>query len=80
MFTIIHTKFKSHNNEKILPIKRVNINAADKFVNFISRITSKKEAKEYQNRRFCSVSNLPKGIKPKIVACTDREPKLKLTY
>ncbi len=52
----------------------VNINAADKFVNFISRITSKKRGNKKNAKigGFGSVSNLPKGVKnPKIVACTD---------
>ncbi len=52
----------------------VDIGAADKFVNFISRISSKKRGKKKLNNigGFGSISNIPKNIKnPKIVACTD---------
>ena len=52
----------------------VDIKAADKFVNFISNISTKnKGKKKYQNiGGFGSISNIPKNIKnPKIVACTD---------
>ncbi len=52
----------------------VNINAANKFVSFISNISSKKRGnkKNANIGGFGSVSDLPKGIKnPKIVACTD---------
>ena len=52
----------------------VNIANADKFVNFISKISSKKKGnKKYSNiGGFGSISSLPKNIKrPKIVACTD---------
>ena len=52
----------------------VNIDAADKFVNFISKITSKKKGNKKFNNigGFGSISDIPKGInKPKIVACTD---------
>ncbi len=52
----------------------VNINAADKFVNFISKISSKKRGNKKFNNigGFGSISGLPKNIKkPKIVACTD---------
>jgi len=52
----------------------VNIDAADKFVNFIANISSKKRGNKKFNNigGFGSVSNLPKNIKnPKIVACTD---------
>ena len=52
----------------------VNINAADKFVNFISNISSKnKGKKKFSNiGGFGSISNIPKKFKrPKIVACTD---------
>ena len=52
----------------------VNIKAADKFVNFISNISSKKKGSKKINNigGFGSISNLPKNIKnPKIVACTD---------
>jgi len=52
----------------------VNIDNADKFVNFISNISSKKKGnkKNANIGGFGSVSDLPKNIKnPKIVACTD---------
>ena len=52
----------------------VNINAADKFVNFIANISSKKKGNKKFNNigGFGSVTNIPKGLKnPKIVACTD---------
>ena len=52
----------------------VNINAADKFVNFISNISSKnKGKKKFSNiGGFGSISNIPNNFKePKIVACTD---------
>ena len=52
----------------------VDINAADKFVRFISNISSKKKGKKKFNNigGFGSISDIPKNIKnPKIVACTD---------
>tara|TARA_B100000886_G_scaffold91503_1_gene60488 strand:+ start:3468 stop:4493 length:1026 start_codon:yes stop_codon:yes gene_type:complete len=52
----------------------VNIDAADKFVNFIANISAKKSGnKKFDNiGGFGSVSSFPKNIKnPKIVACTD---------
>jgi len=52
----------------------VNIDAADKFVNFISKISSNKKGnKKFKNiGGFGSISDIPKGFKkPKIVACTD---------
>ena len=52
----------------------VNINAADKFVNFISNIAAKnKGKKKFDNiGGFGSISNIPQNLKkPKIVACTD---------
>ncbi len=52
----------------------VNIVAADKFVNFIANISTKKKGdKKFNNiGGFGSISNLPRNIKnPKIVACTD---------
>ena len=52
----------------------VNIDKADKFVNFISRSSSKNKGnKKYKNiGGFGSISNIPSSIKnPKIVACTD---------
>ena len=63
-------------NKNLFTYKKsgVNINAADKFVNFISNISSKNRGnkKNANIGNFGSVSNLPKNIKnPKIVACTD---------
>ena len=63
-------------NKNLFTYKKsgVDINAADKFVNFISNISSKKRGnkKNANIGGFASVSNLPKNIKnPKIVACTD---------
>ena len=52
----------------------VNINAADKFVKFISSIPSNNKGKKKFNNigGFGSISNIPKNLKsPKIVACTD---------
>ena len=52
----------------------VNIHAADNFVNFISKITTKKRGKKKFNNigGFGSISDIPNNIKqPKIVACTD---------
>ena len=49
-------------------------NAADKFIKFISKISTKKEGKKKFNNigGFGSISNIPKNIKnPQIVACTD---------
>ena len=63
-------------NKNLLTYKKsgVNINEADKFVNFIANISSKKKGnKKYNNiGSFGSISNFPKDIKrPKIVTCTD---------
>ncbi len=63
-------------NKKLFTYKKsgVNIRAADKFINFISKISSKKNGNKKFNNigGFGSISNLPKDIKkPKIVACTD---------
>ncbi len=63
-------------NKKIFTYKKsgVNISEADKFINFISKITSKKKGNKKFNNigGFSSISNLPKNVKrPKIVACTD---------
>ena len=63
-------------NKKAFTYKKsgVNIGAADKFVSFISNISSKKRGNKKFNNigGFGSISNLPKNIKrPKIVACTD---------
>ena len=52
----------------------VDIKAADKFVKFISNITSKKRGKKKFNNigGFGSITGIPNNIKdPKIVACTD---------
>ena len=52
----------------------VNIKAADKFVNFISSVSSKKRGKKKFSNigGFGSISNIPRSIKqPQIVACTD---------
>ncbi len=52
----------------------VDINAADKFVRFISNISTKKKGKKKFNNigGFGSITDLPRNIKdPKIVACTD---------
>ena len=63
-------------NKNLFTYKKsgVNINAADKFVNFISSISSKKRGNKKNNNigGFGSLSDLPKDIRnPKIVACTD---------
>ena len=63
-------------NKKIFTYKKsgVNINTADKFVNFISSVSSKKKGKKKFSNigGFGSISNIPNHIKqPKIVACTD---------
>ncbi len=52
----------------------VNIKAADKFVNFISSVSSRKRGKKKFSNigGFGSISNIPSNIKqPQIVACTD---------
>ncbi len=52
----------------------VNIDAADKFVNFIANISSKKNSNKKFNNigGFGSITNIPKNLKnPKIVSCTD---------
>jgi phosphoribosylformylglycinamidine cyclo-ligase len=63
-------------NKNLFTYKKsgVNINAADKFVSFISAISSKKRGnkKNANIGGFGSITNLPKNIKnPKIIACTD---------
>ncbi len=63
-------------NNKLITYKKsgVNINAADKFVNFITSVSSKKRGKKKFSNigGFGSISNIPNRIKqPKIVACTD---------
>jgi len=63
------------NNKKFTYKKSgVNIKAADKFVNFISSVSSKKKGKKKFSNigGFGSISNIPHNIKkPQIVACTD---------
>ena len=52
----------------------VDIDAADKFVKFISSISAKKRGKKKFSNigGFGAISNIPNNIKkPKIVACTD---------
>ena len=52
----------------------VDIKAADNFVSFIRKISSKKKGKKKFNNigGFGSISGIPKNIRnPKLVACTD---------
>ena len=63
-------------NKKKFTYKKsgVDINAADKFVKFISSISSTKRGRKKYSKigGFGSISNIPKHLKqPKIVACTD---------
>ena len=63
-------------NKKLFTYKKsgVNINAADKFVKFISSISTRKRGKKKFSNigGFGSISDIPNQIKqPKIVACTD---------
>ncbi len=63
-------------NKKKFTYKKsgVNINAADKFVNFITSVSSKKKGKKKFSNigGFGSITNIPQDInQPKIVACTD---------
>ncbi len=63
-------------NKKKFTYKKsgVDINAADKFVNFISSLSSRKKGKKKFSSigGFGSISDIPANIKqPKIVACTD---------
>ena len=63
-------------NKKKFTYKKsgVDINAADKFVNFISSVSSRKKGKKkFLNiGGFGSISDIPTNVKqPKIVACTD---------
>ena len=63
-------------NKKLFTYKKsgVNIRAADSFVSFLSRISSKKRGNKKFNNigGFGSISDIPNNIKqPKIVACTD---------
>ena len=63
-------------NKKKFTYKKsgVNINAADNFINFISKVSSKKKGKKKFSNigGFGSITRIPQGInQPKIVACTD---------
>ena len=63
-------------NKKLITYKKsgVDIAKADKFIKFISKISSKKRGNKKFNNigGFGSISNIPPNIKkPKIVACTD---------
>ncbi len=63
-------------NKKKFTYKKsgVNIQAADKFVDFISTVSTKKRGKKKFSNigGFGSITNIPNNIKkPKIVACTD---------
>ena len=63
-------------NKRLFTYKKsgVDINAADKFVNFISTFSSKKKGKKKFSNigGFGSISDIPNHLKqPKIVACTD---------
>ena len=63
-------------NKNLFTYKKsgVNIDTADKFVNFISNISSKNKGNLKLNNigGFGSISDIPKNIRnPKIVACTD---------
>ncbi len=63
-------------NKKKFTYKKsgVNINAADNFVNFISKVSSKKKGKKKFSNigGFGSITSIPQQInQPKIVACTD---------
>ena len=63
-------------SKNILTYKKsgVDINAADKFVKFISNISTRKKGKKKLNNigGFGSINDIPRNLKnPKIVACTD---------
>ena len=63
-------------NKNLFTYKKsgVDINAADKFVEYIARISSKKKGKKKLSNigGFGSITNIPNSFKnPKIVACTD---------
>ncbi len=63
-------------NKKKFTYKKsgVNIGAADKFVDFISKVSAKKRGKKKFSNigGFGSITNIPNNIKkPRIVACTD---------
>ena len=62
------------NNNLTYEKSGVNIKAADKFVNYISSISKKRQnSKKFQNiGGFGSITNIPKNIKnPQLVASTD---------
>ena len=73
-------------NKNLFTYKKsgVDINAANRFVRYISNISSKKRGKKKFNNigGFGSISDIPNNInQPKIVACTDGVgTKLKLAY
>ncbi len=63
-------------NKNILTYKKsgVDINAADKFVKYITNISTRKKGKKKLNNigGFGSITDIPRNLKnPKIVACTD---------
>ena len=63
-------------NKNLLTYKKsgVDVKAADKFIKFISSISSEKKGKKKFNNigGFGSITNIPHNLKnPKIVACTD---------
>ena len=63
-------------NKNLFTYKKsgVDIGAADRFINFISKFSAKKRGQKKFNNigGFGSVSSIPKNFKnPKIVACTD---------
>ncbi len=63
-------------NKKKFTYKKsgIDINAADKFVNFISNVSPKKKGKKKFSNigGFGSITSIPNGMnQPKIVACTD---------
>ena len=59
-------------NKKLFTYKKsgVDIDAADKFVNFISNISSKKRQKKFNNiGGFGSITNIPKIFKKSKNCC-----------
>jgi len=63
-------------NKNLFTYKKsgVDIDAADSFVNFITKFSAKKSGKKKLSNigGFGSISDIPKNLKnPKIVACTD---------
>jgi len=63
-------------NKNLFTYKKsgVDIKAADKFIRFISSISTRNKGKKKFNNigGFGSITDVPKNIKnPKIVACTD---------